>query len=184
MTNDSTIVMINGSMSSDSFTKKLLENVEDRLNKNGQNTTMIDVRELHLEIYDPDAPFPTQLEPVREQLREADGVIVGAPEYHGSYTGAIKNFLDYLGFKEFEQTPIALLTTTGGLKAGTNTLNHLRLVFRNLHGIVIPQQFAISNKEAPTSLEFDENINARLEAFVNAIQKEVVKKQLYEEWKR
>ncbi|MFA9556615.1 NADPH-dependent FMN reductase [Evansella sp. AB-rgal1] len=178
------IAIINGSMNKNSFTKKLLNIISERLQKTGATITFIDVRELQLPVYEPNMELPEQLKEVSQQLIEADGIVVGVPEYHGSYTGAVKNLLDYFGFKEFEKTPIALLTTTGGLKAGTNTLNHLRLVFRNLHGIVIPEQFAICKKETTPDLQLDENYDLRLEKFIQGLETEVKKKILLEAWEK
>ncbi|MDG5787980.1 NAD(P)H-dependent oxidoreductase [Evansella sp. AB-P1] len=184
MNKEKTVIFINGSMNKKSFTKKLLKNVEERMKKNGTKTIFVDIRELELPVYDPDLELPEILKNISTQLIEADGLVVGVPEYHGSYTGAIKNFLDYFGFQEFEKTPIALLTTTGGLKAGTNTLNHLRLVFRNLHGIVIPQQFAICKKETTNNLDLDDATDLRLEKLVQGLETEVQKKVLFEAFEK
>lgn len=43
--------------------------------------------------------------------------------------------------------PVGLLTSTGGLKGGINTLNGLRTVFHSLSAHAIPQQLAVSRKE-------------------------------------
>ncbi|SDZ12171.1 NAD(P)H-dependent FMN reductase [Evansella caseinilytica] len=184
MQKTSSIVLINGSMRTESYTKKLLEKIAVKLQAGGARTSLIDVRALQLPVYDPGMETPEAIVKVSEVLVNADGIIAGAPEYHGSYSGAIKNLLDYLGSKEFVNTPIGLVTTTGGLKAGTNTLNHLRLVFRNLHGLVIPQQFAISQKETTSDLQLDEEMNNRLENFIQGFETEVRKKLIFEAWER
>ncbi|MDQ0256098.1 NAD(P)H-dependent FMN reductase [Evansella vedderi] len=178
------IVLINGSMNNPSFTKKVLKEVEKRLQKNKAKTMFIDIRDLQLPVYDPKAESPKEIIEVSNILKKADGLVVGVPEYHGSYTGAVKNLLDYLGFEEFQQTPIALLATAGGIKSGTNTLNHLRLVFRNLHGHVIPQQFAISKNETNPELELDPSMDLRLEKFIQGLETEVHKKLLFEKWEK
>ena len=178
------IAIINGSMSKNSLTKTLLRKIESQLKKNGADTVFIDVQELNLPVYIPEMDPPAVLKKVSEQLIMAEGVVVGSPEYHGSYSGAIKNLLDFLGFKEFQDTPIALVTTTGGAKSGTNTMNHLRLVFRNLHGIVIPQQFAISNKETNPQLDLDESESIRLKKFIQGLETEVEKNIIYKKSKK
>ncbi|UCZ53651.1 NAD(P)H-dependent oxidoreductase [Bacillus shivajii] len=177
-----TIALINGSMNQDSYTRKLLEKVESRIKERGFKSTFIDVREINAPIYVPDAQPPKCIVETEEKLIGADGIVVGSPEYHGSFSGALKNLLDYYNSSHFKDKPIALVTTTGGVKAGTNTMNHLRLVFRNLHGLVIPPQFAISKKEATSELLFDDNMNARLETLVSSLEKEMKKKTLYENY--
>jgi len=33
---------------------------------------------------------------LRRQVQEADGIILGTPEYHGSFSGVLKNALDHM----------------------------------------------------------------------------------------
>ncbi|WP_096186765.1 NADPH-dependent FMN reductase [Evansella halocellulosilytica] len=180
VTGNKTIALINGSMNKNSFTRKLLLEIETRIKSRGYHTEFIDVRTLNAPVYDPDIEPPKSVRQASEKLIAADGVVVGSPEYHGSFSGSLKNLLDFFGASEFKQTPIALATTTGGMKSGTNTMNHLRIVFRNLHGIVIPPQFAISQKETTPNLELDENTSLRLDTIIQSLIDEVKKKALLE----
>lgn len=171
----------NGSMNDKSLTKRLLENISLRLQNNGASTTLVDLQQLNVPIFTPAMEPPLAIQSLSDKLNLADGIVVGSPEYHGSFTGALKNVLDFLSSHEFADKPIALVTVTGGLKAGTNTLNHLRLVFRNLHGNVIPQQFAISQKETSSHLDMDDTTDLRLEKFVQGLEVEVKKQLLLKE---
>ena len=69
----------------------------------------------------------------RERLRSADGFIIGTPEYHGSFTGVLKNALDHTGFAEWEGKMIALIGVSGGRMGAFNALNSLRDIGRSLH---------------------------------------------------
>ena len=69
-------------------------------------------------------------------------VILGSPVYHGSYSSALKNALDYCGFDELEETTVGLLCVAGGAFP-TTTLDHLRSVSRALNAWVLPHQVAI-----------------------------------------
>jgi NAD(P)H-dependent FMN reductase len=79
----------------------------------------------------------------RERLRSADGFIIGTPEYHGSFTGVLKNALDHTGFAEWEGKMIALIGVSGGRMGAFNALNSLRDIGRSLHAWVIPEQVSI-----------------------------------------
>ncbi len=43
-----------------------------------------------------------------EEVAGAQGIILGTPEYHGSFSGVLKNALDLMGFDEFEGKMIGL----------------------------------------------------------------------------
>ena len=79
---------------------------------------------------------------LRERVRAADAVLLGSPVYHGSYSSALKNALDYCGFDEFEETTVGLLCVAGGAFP-TTTLDHLRSVARALNAWVLPHQVAV-----------------------------------------
>ena len=80
-----------------------------------------------------------------ENLRAADGIIIGSPEYHGSFSGILKSALDPIGSEEFEGKMVGLIGVAGGQIGATNTLNHLQTVGRALHPWVIPTQVSIGN---------------------------------------
>ncbi|MEO2055252.1 MAG: NADPH-dependent FMN reductase [Nitrospira sp.] len=68
---------------------------------------------------------------------------MATPEYHGSFSGVLKNALDLMGFDEIEGKMIGLLDVSGGKLGALNALNGLRVVGRALHAWVIPEQTSI-----------------------------------------
>jgi NAD(P)H-dependent FMN reductase len=72
--------------------------------------------------------------------------------YHGSYSGVLKNAIDYCGFDEFENTTVGLLAVSGG-PFPTPALDHLRVVCRSLHAWVLPYQAAVP--QAHTAFDED-----------------------------
>jgi NAD(P)H-dependent FMN reductase len=97
-------------------------------------------------VFDPDVDVAEQgdAEQLLDVVRRADGVILGSPVYHGSYSGAIRNVHDYCSFDEYEDTVVGLLATAGG-GSFASTLDHLRITVRGVHGRVIPHQVGIRN---------------------------------------
>ena len=74
--------------------------------------------------------------------------ILSSPEYHGTMSGVMKNSLDWLHEKHVGGKVFAVMSTLGGI-SNSNTLNHMRISLRWLHGWVIPEQVAVGNiKEA------------------------------------
>ena len=66
-------------------------------------------------IYDLDLPmfrtdwkleqYPPTLPWLLDQIRQADGLIICSPTYHGTMSGAIKNLLDMLIFLGWDKPP-------------------------------------------------------------------------------
>lgn len=77
-------------------------------------------------------------------VREADGVIVSAPGYHGSISGLVKNALDYLEDLARDERPylegraVGLIATAYGDQATMGTLQTLRSVVHSLRGWPTP----------------------------------------------
>jgi len=76
-------------------------------------------------------------------VRESDGIILGTPEYHGSFSGVLKNALDHMGFTEFEGKMVGLVGVSGGQMGAFDALNSLRNVGRALHAWVVPEQASV-----------------------------------------
>jgi NAD(P)H-dependent FMN reductase len=81
---------------------------------------------------------------LRQEVQQAQGILLGTPEYHGSFSGVLKLALDLMGFDEFEGKLIGLVGVSGGKMGAINALNSLRTVGRSLHAWVVPVQVSIS----------------------------------------
>ena len=68
---------------------------------------------------------------------------MGTPEYHGGYSGVLKNAIDLMGFDEFEGKVVGLVGVSGGSMGAAQALQGLRVIGRALHAWVIPQQASI-----------------------------------------
>jgi FMN reductase len=92
-------------------------------------------------------------------LRNADGILIASPGYHGSISGLVKNALDYIEDLSTDERPylhgrpVGLIATSFGHQAAMSTLLTLRSITHALRGWPTPVGAAIR-----TSAEtFDEN---------------------------
>ena len=109
-------------------------------------TKLINLREYQLLFCDgkeDESKFPKDVFRLREEVRQAQGIILGTPEYHGGYSGVLKNALDLMGFEEFEGKMLGLVGVSGGAMGAFGAMNSLREVGRALHAWVIPEQASI-----------------------------------------
>lgn len=139
-----TVIALSGSLRDRSYTRAALYYALDAAARAGAETDLVDLRTLELPVFDPDDREVGDAEHLKRTVREADGVLMGTPVYHGSYSGALKNAHDYCGHDEFEDTVVGLLATAGG-SAYSSTLDHLRSTVRGVHGWVIPHQVGIES---------------------------------------
>ncbi|ELY90609.1 NADPH-dependent FMN reductase [Natrialba hulunbeirensis JCM 10989] len=141
------VLAVSGSLREESYTRTALQYVLRAAAEAGAETTLLDLREYDLPLYDPDVDEQGDEQEVKAFVREADAVALGTPVYHGSYSGALKNFHDYCGWDEYEDTTVGLLATAGGGSYGS-TLDHLRITVRGVHGWVLPHQVGLRNAKA------------------------------------
>tara|TARA_B100001105_G_scaffold249411_1_gene236306 strand:- start:665 stop:1114 length:450 start_codon:yes stop_codon:yes gene_type:complete len=88
----------------------------------------------------------------KEMASASDAFILSSPEYHGTMSGVMKNSLDFLSYDQTSDKAFALMSTLGG-QSNSNTLNHMRISVRWIHGWVVPEQVAVDNVRSA----FDEN---------------------------
>ncbi|HWQ15019.1 MAG TPA: NAD(P)H-dependent oxidoreductase [Roseiflexaceae bacterium] len=138
------VVAISGSLRDTSYTRMALDVTLRGAAEAGAVTEMIDLRDYELPFFKKDRPaLPPDVARLRADVKRADGIILGTPEYHGSVSGVLKNALDLMGFEEFEGKMIGLVGVSGGALGATEALNTLRTIGRSLHAWVLPQQVSV-----------------------------------------
>lgn len=113
-----------------------------------------------LPIYDPNiSSGSSELEVVLSAVREADGILISTPGYHGSVSGLIKNTLDALeGLREdrrpyLDGRAVGCIVTADGWQACGTALSSLRTIVHALRGWPTPLGVTFNPAAAPL---FDE----------------------------
>lgn len=141
---DVSVVAITGSLRDRSYSRLSLSVALEGVEAAGGGGDLLDLREYELPPLVGNRKDAGDADRFTERVRAADSVLIGTPVYHGSYSGVVKNALDYCGFDEFEDTTVGLLAVAGGSFPVT-ALDHLRSVCRSLNAWVVPHQVAIPN---------------------------------------
>src|SRR5260370_20603656 len=109
---------------------------------------------LALPLYAPDELERTpKAQELVEALRDADGVVVGSPGYHGAVSGLVKNALDFI--EDLREDPRVYLDTTPwgciscayGWQAAVGTLGQLRSIGHALRAWPTPVGVAINSAD-------------------------------------
>lgn len=140
------VIAICGSLRRGSYTRMALELALEGARELGAQVELLDLRDYDLVFCDGSkreesrAPDVARLQ---DRVKEAQGIILGTPEYHSGYSGVLKNALDLMGFDEFGGKVVGLVAVSGGSMGAANALNALRVVGRSLHAWVVPEQASI-----------------------------------------
>jgi FMN reductase len=100
----------------------------------------------------PDGPNPGQAE-LAQAVREADGIILATPGYHGSLSGVVKNALDTLELTRndaapyFHGRPVGIIITADGAQAAGTTLMAVRAIIHAMRGWPTPFGAALNAKD-------------------------------------
>lgn len=147
------VVGVSASLRDGSHTRKAVVHALDAAERAGAGTDLIDLGDVDLPLYDPDRGDRGDAAELKRRVRRGDAAIVGSPDYHNSYSSAFKNFHDYCGSDEFEDTPVGLIVAAGGSLSSTTVLTHLRMTLRGVGADVIPHQAAVTS----ASSRFDDD---------------------------
>lgn len=157
------IVAIVGSLREESKTRIAAKESLDAASEAGASTELIDLRAYDLPpLYATDETVP-DAERLKESIAAANGVLLATPNYHGSYSGVLKNALDYCGRDEFEGATVGLLEVAGGRFPGP-ALIHLRQVARTLNAWTLPTEVAVPRSRSTITMDGvqDDDVAERL----------------------
>ena len=73
---------------------------------------------------------------VDKYIDKADGFIIVSPEYHGSYPGIFKAFIDCIGNDGIKDKKVALVGVSSGRAGNLRGMDHLSALFHHLRAEV------------------------------------------------
>ena len=169
------VVAICGSLRQGSTTHAALQIALSAAEEAGAKVELLDLSEYELVFQGSvanESDYPPGIFKLREKVQRADGILLGSPEYHGSFSGVLKSALDLMGFDEFENKVIGLIGVSGGRMGAINAISMLRTVGTALHAWVVPNDASIPNSS--DAFDTDGNLcDAELSERVKAVGKQV-----------
>jgi len=145
MTDRLTIVGLGGSLAEVSHSRAALEVALAGAADAGADTKLLDLRELDLPMYNPEAEAkpPENAERLIETCYGADAMLWSSPMYQGTISGAFKNALDWLhplGRRDppyLHDTVVGLISAAGGTQ-GLQAINTMEFATRALRAWAVP----------------------------------------------
>ncbi|MGA8534942.1 MAG: NAD(P)H-dependent oxidoreductase [Candidatus Tumulicola sp.] len=121
-----------GSLRPDGYTRAALSVALAGATGEGAAAQLVDLRDYELPFCagGSDAEALPGVRRLRQIVKEANGIILATPNYHGTLSGVLKNALDLMSMSEFEGKVVGLVGVSGGRMGGASTLNTLRAIGR------------------------------------------------------
>lgn len=150
------IVGLGGTTRAGSTSEKALSAALDAAAASGCRTQLFSAGALPLEPYDPArAERSPQAQALVAALRQADGVIIATPAYHGGISGLVKNAIDFTEDLRndarvyFDGMAVGCIVCADGAQAMGSTLASLRAIVHALRGWPTPFSATLNSREKP-----------------------------------
>ena len=161
------IVVVKGSVRSGNYTGMAADLVVDELHNKGVEVDVVDPIGMDLKL--PGAGDSSSADELQEIIGRATGIVLATPEYHGSYSAAIKLVIENMGFPSvMAGKPVALLGVAAGQIGAIKALEHLRSVASHVGGIVLPGPVSVAGVQ-DVFAEDGRCTDARVEKRVRAL---------------
>jgi len=158
------ILIVSGSSREGSTSKLLCEIAAEAAREAGAELRWTDLRETRLPLFvsgDAELAARAEVHEVRALARWAQGFLLGTPEYHGSLSGSLKNWFDWL-YEELAGKTAAVLASTGG-GGGDLSVLAVKSSFNTCHGFTLPFHAAARRSDFAEGRLLDEKVRERVQ---------------------
>jgi azobenzene reductase len=161
------VLVVIGSPAQKSVTSTVMMQVADRIKKRGGIVDVLDLGLEPLPLFNPEMAFKAEYyAPVRERVLKADVIVVGTPDYHGSISSTLKNFLDHF-WKEYAGKLIA--SVVGSFEKGLTVTDQIRTVARQSYAWSMPYAMSFQDKEDIVEGKLSETFARRVDMFARDV---------------
>jgi NAD(P)H-dependent FMN reductase len=171
------VLGVAGSMREQSYSTRGLKMVLEETKKYNAESYMLEVRKINLPLYDPSEITSDNsssnnnnvLERITTTLRWADVFVLASPDYHGSMSGGMKNFLDYF-WEDFAGKTFGYIVASH--EKGLTVADQMRTAVRQCYGWSMPYNISINGEK-----DFDSKgnlINSALAKRIKMLSRDLV----------
>jgi chromate reductase len=169
------ILFMSGSLRKESFNTKFMHVAANFVQKN-HSVEFISSKELDLPLINQDTEKEKDklemIERFTNQMNAVDAIVISTPEYNGSISSVLKNFLDWTSRAKkpaWTLKPVLLLAASPGGLGGIRGLAHARVPIETLGALVYPEIFGLAKAHEAFKEDgslIDPKNQERLEALV------------------
>ena len=163
------VLGVGSSMRQGSYSTTALNMILDMAKGNEAETKLLDLRQTNLPMLNADKDDTHEISQVTELVEWADAYILATPDYHGSMSGSLKNFLDYF-WSEFAGKTFGYIVASH--EKGLTVMDQMRTAVRQCYGWSIPYGISINPED-----DFNDNrkvINRKLSSRLDMLARDLV----------
>ena len=159
------ILAVVGSLHRQSVTRTVIRHVAQQLQAGGCSVDILDFEKEPLALYNPDTAHEGEaFSALRARVDQADAILLGTPDYHGSMSSATKNFLDHF-WREFAGKLFA--TIVASHEKGLTVTDQVRTVARQCYAWTLPYGVSfIEDEDVKDGKIASDTFNKRIEMLV------------------
>src|SRR5256885_16872448 len=161
------VLAVVGSLHRESVTRVVVKHVAEKFKAAGCAVDLLDFEKEPLALYNPDTAheLPGYAD-LQARVERADVIVLGTPDYHGSISSAMKNFLDHF-WREFAGRLFA--TIVASHEKGLTVTDQLRTVARQCYAWTLPYGVSFADEEDVKDGKLvSDTLKKRLEMFVRS----------------
>lgn len=175
------ILAFGASLRTGSYNKSLARFASTLLSAHpGIDSEYVDFRDFEMPVFDEDLEekigMPDGAKKLVEKLKNADALVISAPEYNGGMSGALKNAIDWVSRADenpLDSKPMLLIGASPGALGAIRSLWHTRVPFEAMGTYLYPEMFGLSKAHQA----FDESgkmIDPKNESRLNDLLKDYI----------
>ena len=140
------VLGVGSSMREGSYGTRALKIALERMEKLQAETHLLDLRKAKMPTFNPNSSLQSskRIREVTEEVNWADVFILATPDYHGSMSGPIKNFLDHY-WQEFAGKTFGYICTSH--EKGLTAMDQMRTAVRQCYGWSLPYGISVNGEE-------------------------------------
>ena len=163
------VLGVGSSMRQGSYSTTALNMILDMAKGNEAETKLLDLRQTNLPMLYAAKDDTHEIVQATELVEWADAYILATPDYHGSMSGSLKNFLDYF-WSEFAGKTFGYIVASH--EKGLTVMDQMRTAVRQCYGWSIPYGVSINPED-----DFNDKrkvINKRLSSRLDMLARDLV----------
>jgi len=162
------VLAVVGSLNRNSSTRSVINHVVGQLKAEGCAVDVLDLLGEPLPLFNPDSAHEAEgFSALKSRVERAAVYILGTPDYHGSISSALKNFLDHF-WEEFAGKLFA--TIVASHEKGLTVTDQLRTVARQCYAWSLPYGVAFADQiDVQEGRVVSDSLDERLKMLVHDV---------------